>query len=219
MVADIAHELRTPISVMQGALEAMLDGILSPDREELRSLHDETLHLARLVADLRTLSLADAGQLALEFQEIDVGELVEDVAKRMEVMADEKGIKLRTRISGSLPIQADAQRLTQVFTNLLANALQYTPQGGEISAAVNRRDGHVQVTVASSTGSGAATRAEIGPVVALGLVWLSCASSWRHIRAVFMWNRSLGSAQPSLLPCRLVDKASTCSYQSVSRYK
>lgn len=153
MVADIAHELRTPISVMQGALEAMLDGILSPDREELRSLHDETLHLARLVADLRTLSLADAGQLALEFQEVDVGELVEDVARRMEVMADEKGIQLRTRISGNFPIQADAQRLTQVFTNLLANALQYTLQGGEISAEVKRHDGQVRVTVAD-TGPG-----------------------------------------------------------------
>lgn len=147
MVADIAHELRTPISVMQGTLEAMLDGILPPDAEELRGLHDETLHLTRLVADLRTLSLADAGQLALERQQLDVGALVQEVVRRMKPLAEEKGIALGHTLADTPPLQADAQRLTQVVTNLIDNALRYTPRGGDVQVSVEQANGQVRIGV------------------------------------------------------------------------
>jgi signal transduction histidine kinase len=158
MVADIAHELRTPISIMQGTLEAMLDGILPPDGEELRGLHDETLQLGRLVADLRTLSLADAGQLTLEREPVDVGELVRDVVGRMEVLADEQDITLEHAVADTPSIEGDSQRLAQVLTNLIDNALRFTPEGGEVRVGVEGAGEHVRVSVADN-GPGIAAEA------------------------------------------------------------
>ena len=137
MVADIAHELRTPLSVMQANLEAMQDGVLPTDAEQLASLHEETLLLSRLVADLRLLSLAEAGQLELELTEADLGELASRAAERLRPAADAKGVALAVEIAAGLPrVQVDADRFIQMIGNLVDNALRYTPPGGRIELAV-----------------------------------------------------------------------------------
>jgi signal transduction histidine kinase len=137
MVADIAHELRTPLSVMQANLEAMQDGVLPTDAEQLASLHEETLLLSRLVADLRLLSLAEAGQLELELTEADLGELASRAAERLRPAADARGVALAVEIAAGLPrVQVDADRFIQMIGNLVDNALRYTPPGGRIELAV-----------------------------------------------------------------------------------
>ncbi len=134
MVADIAHELRTPLSVIQGNLEAMLDGVLPLDAEQVASVHEETLLLSRLVADLRLLSLAEAGQLKLERTETDLAELIRKVVDLMHPPAQDKGITLEADLPPSLPLVfVDADRVHQIISNLVSNALRYTPAGGTVT--------------------------------------------------------------------------------------
>ncbi len=151
MTAAIAHELRTPLSVIQSNLEAMLDGVLPADADELVSLHQEARLLNRLIEDLRTLSLADAGQLQLHLQPVDVGEVAEQVAERLQLHAQEKGIVLKTAVTPHLPlVQADPERLTQILTNLIANALRYTPEGTRVELSVRAVDGGVETAVSDN---------------------------------------------------------------------
>lgn len=151
MIADIAHELRTPLSVIQGNLEAMLDGVLSATPEELTSLHQETLLLNRLISDLRTLSLAEAGQLRLEKRAVDPGALIRQVSERMGLRAGEKNIRLETKVADDLPkIQADPERLTQMLTNLVDNALRYTPAGTRVTITARSVPEGVELTVSDS---------------------------------------------------------------------
>jgi two-component system OmpR family sensor kinase/two-component system sensor histidine kinase BaeS len=134
MMADIAHELRTPLTVIQGQVEALLDGVFPLNPEQLAPIHDETILLTRLVSDLRELALAEAGQLTIERRPVDLGDLVGRVAAAVEPVAAEKGVALSADVSPDLPtISADADRLSQVLHNLLDNALRHTPPGGEIS--------------------------------------------------------------------------------------
>jgi signal transduction histidine kinase len=137
MVADVAHELRTPLSVMQANLEAMQDGILPTDTEQLVSLHEETLLLSRLVADLRLLSLAEAGQLELELAEADLGELVRRAAERLRPAAEAKGVALEVEVAPELPqVRVDTDRFTQMIGNLVDNAVRFTTGGGRVAVAV-----------------------------------------------------------------------------------
>ena len=133
-MADIAHELRTPLTIIQGQVEALLDGVFPLEPEHLAPIHDETILLSRLVADLRELALAEAGQLAIERRPVDLSDLVARVAAAVEPAAAERGITLTVDVPRSLPpISADADRLSQVTHNLLSNALRHTPPGGEVS--------------------------------------------------------------------------------------
>ncbi|MBN1429521.1 MAG: HAMP domain-containing histidine kinase [Anaerolineae bacterium] len=158
MVADIAHELRTPLSVIQGTLEAMLDGVLKPAPGELRNLHSETRRLARLVEDLRTLSLADEGRLELELEPVDIGMLVEQAVRQMLPTAEARQITLRAELEGSIPnLNADGDRLTQALTNLLSNALRHTPENGQVIVRAVRTNRQVHITV-EDTGSGIAPK-------------------------------------------------------------
>ncbi len=150
MVADIAHELRTPISVMQGTLEAMLDGVLKPEPGELQGLHAETRRLARLVEDLRLLSLADAGQLTLEHSRLNLSALAERVVSRMEPLAQLRNIALRVESDPLPDVEGDPDRLAQVLTNLIDNALRYTQPGGQVTIRLARHDGQVHLTVTDS---------------------------------------------------------------------
>ncbi|MBN1311454.1 MAG: HAMP domain-containing histidine kinase [Anaerolineae bacterium] len=148
MVADIAHELRTPLSVMQGTLEAMLDGVLQPEPDELRNLHAETRRLARLVDDLRTLSLADEGRLELEQEPVDIGGLVEQVVRQTTPMAEARHITLRAEVEQAVPtIRADGDRLIQALTNLLSNALRYTPQNGQVIVRASKVANNIRLEV------------------------------------------------------------------------
>lgn len=134
MIADIAHELRTPLSVIQANLEAMLDGVLPTSSEEIASLRDEAALLKRLIDDLRLLSLAEAGQLKLERTSTDLGALIESALDHARPQAEASGVKLDTDIAANLPlVNADADRIRQVIGNLLSNALRHTPHDGRVT--------------------------------------------------------------------------------------
>ncbi len=147
LLSDVAHELNTPITVLQGNLEAMIDGLVEPTAERLSSLQEEALLLGRLVSDLRDLSLAESGYLHLRIEPVDVGELVKSVLSGVQAKADGRGIELSMEVEPSLPlplVQADRDRVGQVLRNLLTNALRYTSPGGA-----------VRVTAMAKSGSGA----------------------------------------------------------------
>ncbi len=142
LVADVAHELRTPLSVLQGNLRAMLDDVYPLDKAEISRLYDETRLLSRLVNDLHELAQAEAGQLRLNRQTTDLADLIQSTAAAFSPAAEAKGVILSTQIPPDMPlVLADPARLTQVLHNLLANALGHTPPGGTISLRAGREVG------------------------------------------------------------------------------
>ena len=155
MAADIAHELRTPLAVIQANLEAMLDGIRPLSAEEVADVHRETLLLSRLVTDLRDLSLVETGQLPLRKELTDLTTLVQTSIARFSSWAEEKGVRLAVKAAEDSPrADVDPDRVAQVLGNLLDNALRYTPPGGEVVVRLEsgaQRD-EVRVTV-RDTGS------------------------------------------------------------------
>jgi len=156
LIADIAHELRTPLTVIQGNLEALMDGVYDLTPENVSAVHKQTVVLTRLVADLRDLALAEAGQLRLELKTIHLAGVIAQVGEGLEIQAHEKGVTLKHEVAGNIPeIQADEQRITQVLYNLMSNALRHTPTGGTISTTAELRDGQVLVSV-RDTGTGIA---------------------------------------------------------------
>ncbi len=158
MVADIAHELRTPLSVIQGNVEAMLDGVLPASPEELESIHQETILLNRLISDLRTLSLAEAGQLVLDKQPLDLGEVVTHVAEKYRLRAEEQNVTLSVQVTPDLPqVSADAGRIEQALVNLTENALRYgaSDAGGRVTLGAHAVANGVETWV-SDTGPGIA---------------------------------------------------------------
>jgi signal transduction histidine kinase len=156
MTADIAHELRTPISVIQGNVEALQDGVFPLTGEALEPIQAKTALLARLVEDLRHLALAEAGQLPLDRRPTDLPALVRRTVAAFEPAAEAKSVRLElAAMPGELPMaDLDAQRVEQVLVNLLSNALRYTPAGGSVSIRLDRADpAHLRVRVAD-TGPG-----------------------------------------------------------------
>lgn len=147
--ADIAHELRTPLTVLQGTLEAMLDGVYSTDRENLRAALAQTRTIYRLVDDLRLLALADAGQLRLRKIPLDLGAFLREVVEAHQPRAQERKLALVLEAPSALPtVPADRERLAQVMGNLLSNALRYVPRGGRITVQVMDQGEAVIVAVA-----------------------------------------------------------------------
>ncbi len=139
LTADIAHELRNPLAVLQGNLEALADGVLPPSPDTLQPLLAQTHLLTRIVEDLRTISLAEAGQLALERAPTAPGRLTELVLARFTQLAQERRITLAVVADDDLPlIRVDAQRIEQVLGNLISNALRHTPVGGRVVCRVGR---------------------------------------------------------------------------------
>ncbi|MGC1454069.1 MAG: ATP-binding protein, partial [Nitrospirota bacterium] len=138
-VADISHELRTPISVLQGEIEALLDGVRSITPERVRSLHAEVLRLNRLVDDLYLLSLSDIGALIYRKEHIDLAQVLSESLDTYRTEFGQKGINLRANISEAAPITvfADQQRLFQLFANLFENSLRYTDEGGELAVSLS----------------------------------------------------------------------------------
>jgi two-component system, OmpR family, sensor histidine kinase BaeS len=138
MTADIAHDLRSPLSVISGYAEALSDNKLPGTPEIYDILHQETKHLNRLVDDLRTLSLADAGELPLILQSVSPQLILERVIARHAMTAQQKNIALRTEAEPELPrVKVDMERMMQVLDNLVINAFRYVPAGGEITLAAN----------------------------------------------------------------------------------
>jgi signal transduction histidine kinase len=133
MTADIAHELRTPLSLILGHAEAVHDGVLPPTRENFEIIRDEATRLEHLVEDLRTLSLADAGELSINPQTIEPERLLREVAALYQYQTQQKNIHLDLDIASRLStVEVDPGRMTQVLTNILDNALRHTPDGGQI---------------------------------------------------------------------------------------
>jgi two-component system OmpR family sensor kinase/two-component system sensor histidine kinase BaeS len=156
LTADVAHELRTPLHIIQGNLEGILDGVYEPTPEHVSATLDETRALARLVEDLRTLSLAEAGQLPLMLEPVDVTELLADVVTSFSGQAEAAAIRLSIEAEEALPgitIQADVGRLDQVLTNLMANALRHTPPAGAVTLQAEPTDTGVRISV-RDTGEG-----------------------------------------------------------------
>lgn len=158
MIADIAHELRTPLAVLQGNLSAMLDEVYPLERREIATLYDETRLLSRLVDDLRELALADAGQLPLNVQTVNVAEALRAALANFSIAADAQGVHIALTPGEELFARADPDRLAQILRNLLANALRHTPSGGAIRVQCSvgsQQSGFVTIRV-SDTGEGIA---------------------------------------------------------------
>ncbi len=133
MTADIAHDLRTPLTVIGGYAESMRDSVLEPTPERFDAIHTEVQHLQRLVEDLRTLSQAEAKELSLNREPVTPSALLERMAQSYRPLADKQEISLKIEADPNLPdLQADPDRLAQVFGNLISNSLRHTSQGGEI---------------------------------------------------------------------------------------
>lgn len=153
MAADVAHELRTPVSVLRGHLEAILDGVYPLDSAHVAVAHDQTIHLARLVEDLRVLTLAEARRLPLERVALDPAALVAQVLEAFEPLLLDADIRLVRDVSPGLPaLQVDETRIRQVLSNLLTNALRHTSPGGEISVRVAPDTAGVRFSI-TNTGS------------------------------------------------------------------
>jgi two-component system sensor histidine kinase BaeS len=133
LTADIAHELRTPLHIIQGNLEGIMDGVYQPTPEHINTTLEETKLLARLVSDLQTLSLAETGQLSLHPTHFLLADLIDDLTFSFSSQAASLGIDLKTSLTNqNQELTADYDRLNQVLSNLISNALSYTPRGGTI---------------------------------------------------------------------------------------
>lgn len=146
--ADIAHELRTPLTVLQGTLEAMLDGVYSADRENLQAALSQTRTLSRLIEDLRLLALADAGKLRLVKDCLDLRGFLRQSVEAYQPHAEERGIALGLKTPPVLPkVCVDRDRLAQVMGNLMSNALHYVPRRGHVRVEATSDNGEVLVSV------------------------------------------------------------------------
>ncbi|MBN1190164.1 MAG: HAMP domain-containing protein [Dehalococcoidales bacterium] len=154
MVAEVAHEIRTPLSNVAGYLEAIQDGLVKADSATIASLSEEVDLLSRLVNDLQVLTLADSGELNLMRQGEDIAQLIEQSVTALQIQASEKGLGLSASLTPGLPpVNIDYQRISQVLHNLLANAIAHTPSGGEITVSAENKGQWVEVSV-SDTGEG-----------------------------------------------------------------
>ncbi|MDF1630591.1 MAG: ATP-binding protein [Alcanivoracaceae bacterium] len=150
-LADISHELRTPVAVLQGELEALVDGIRAADPQRLASLHQEVLHLRHLLDDLHDLALADAGALRYRFVLLDLKALLEDALQAMSGRLADHALELSLQAdSQPLMIEGDATRLRQLIDNLLDNSIKYTDRGGQIQVVLERTTQGARLTLADS---------------------------------------------------------------------
>jgi histidine kinase len=153
LISEVAHEIRTPLTAIEGYVEGLLDGVFEPTEEVLTSVAEEATRLQRLASDLSELSRAEEGALALHLQRIDLGELAVASADRLRPQFDDKHVDLEIRSGPPLPVDGDADRITQILTNLLGNALTYTEGGGQVVVTTSRDRGSAQVAV-TDTGIG-----------------------------------------------------------------
>jgi signal transduction histidine kinase len=154
MVADVAHELRTPLSNIQGYMEALRDGIMKPDKKTIRSLYEEASLLSRLVDDLQELSLAEAGELKLVRQSGDIGEIIKQAVAAVGAKERASGVSLAVELPEKLPpVNIDPRRIGEVLRNLLENAVAHTGKGDTVTVAARQLDRLVEIGV-TDTGEG-----------------------------------------------------------------
>ena len=154
LIGDVAHELRTPLSSIKGIMEGLVDGVLTTEPATFMLVQREVARLQRLVHDLEELSRAEAGQLRLDPRAVALADLVRAAADRLRSQFEGKGVSLHVDLPADLPqVWADPSRIIQVLLNLLGNALQYTPSGGQVTIRA-WRDGRGVVVVVQDTGIG-----------------------------------------------------------------
>lgn len=149
LVADVAHELRTPVTILQAATEEMADGLVDATPERLASLHEEILRLSRIVEDLGTLAAADAATLRMDRQPVDLADVAGECAVRLQDRFAEANLELELDVKPVI-VQGDAARLGQVVTNLLINAVKFTPGGGRVTVSVSPEHDQAVLTVRDS---------------------------------------------------------------------
>jgi signal transduction histidine kinase len=153
-LADVSHELRTPLSVIQGSVEALIDGVYPADAEHLEPILDEIRVMERLIEDLRTLTLVEAGSLVLHRVPTELASLLPEVAAGYRGQAEQAGVQLIVTVADNVPtLDLDPARVREVVSNLLTNALRHTPAGGSIDLAARMVGKEAEVTV-RDTGSG-----------------------------------------------------------------
>ena len=149
LLANIAHELKTPLAILQGHLESMLDGVEQPEPDKLFSMQEEVMRLTRLVEDLRDLSLAQVHQLELHLQPVDLGEKTERAAEMLEPLLEEKNLHFVKELAPDLPLrQLDPDRLNQILYNLITNAIRYTTPGTAILLKTEAAGENVRLLIA-----------------------------------------------------------------------
>ncbi|MDD5082387.1 MAG: ATP-binding protein [Dehalococcoidales bacterium] len=154
LVADTAHELRTPLSNIQGYLEAIRDGVVQPDTATINSIHEEVILLSRLIDDLQELALAEAGKLNMVRQAENISTIINQAVAAMQPQASAKGVSLLTDLPDGLPLcDIDSHRISQVLRNLMDNAVVHTPEGGTVTVAARHQDKWIEVSV-TDTGEG-----------------------------------------------------------------
>lgn len=154
LIGDVTHELRTPLTSIKGYMEGLVDGVLPAAPETYQQIHNEASRLARLVDDLQELSRVEANAFSLDIRSTDLSPLVQTILKRLSPQAMTKRITLRSNLPANLQhVLADEDRITQVLTNLVANALQYTPEGGTVTISAIQKDDEVIVSI-KDTGIG-----------------------------------------------------------------
>ncbi len=162
LVSEVAHELRTPLTTIQGYMEGLIDGVIEPGDEIYASVADEAARLQRVAADLSLLSRIEEGAVAFDFKTTDLAAIAEQVAGRLRQQYDDQGVELVAQLEGPLLVSGDSDRLAQVFTNLIGNALGHTPTGGRVVVASQQTGDVAKVTV-SDSGHGIAA-ADLGRV-------------------------------------------------------
>jgi len=133
LIDEVAHELRTPLTTIEGYMEGLIDGVLPPNEETFAAVADEAARLKRLADDLSQLSRAEEGTFRLELRDVDLMAVAARAAERLRPQFDDRGVDLDVAAGPPLPVRVDPDRLAQVFTNLLGNALVQTPRGGSVS--------------------------------------------------------------------------------------
>jgi two-component system sensor histidine kinase BaeS len=152
LVADVTHELRTPVTILQASLEELVDGTVEPETDRLSSLHDEVLRLGRILQDLEALAAAQAAGLEMTTHPVDLAEVADEAIRRLRGSFATAGIEPHAELSPAT-VLGDEDRLDQIITNLLTNALKFTPPGGEVSVTVAANDGDARLEV-RDTGAG-----------------------------------------------------------------
>jgi signal transduction histidine kinase len=154
LIGDVTHELRTPLTSIKGYMEGLVDGVLPSTPETFDQIHREADRLSRLVDDLQELSRVEAKAYSLDVRSVTVSNLVQTTVKRLSPQATTKRINLHSNLPADLPpLQADEDRITQVLVNLVANAIQYTPEGGDVTISAVRQADEIHISV-KDTGVG-----------------------------------------------------------------
>ena len=150
-IADISHELRTPVAVLQGEIEAIQDGVRELNKDSINSLHQEVVRLSNLVNDLHELSLSDVGALSTRKQKLNIVELIEAVIEQNRGSLQDKSIIIKLNASSDIiMVDADYQRMEQLFVNLAINSRHYTQSPGTITVTVSKQNQKVMITWADS---------------------------------------------------------------------